>query len=386
MVKEFFYDNFRRPSEAVEAAPNAKPRIKYIDLAKGIAIILVVLYHNNLLTDVPGLTAARMPLYFVLSGLFFKTYSGFFDFLFKKTNNILIPFIFFAFIGFLIAVYLKNLKPVYVLTLIWHRPYLHNTAVWFLICLFWVNILFFIINSCSRGNRWVQLGAVAACGVTGFLLHQRDHYIPFFISTSLSAMPFFYFGMIIRKYLLNMSVSLRTTLLIAASLLIAGVLFSWLRGTPSIEFRLNRYIGHPAEIFFNSLVMVSGLLMLCKAIVWLPVISYFGRYSIIVLGFHTPFMSLLNYLARQGMFHKLGNIEMAAAVLLLCWLIIPLSRRFIPVLTAQSPLLLLPQKGAFSTMLKTLLKTFKTYLMKIKNSICIFKSNFHIICRRPESK
>lgn len=40
----------------------------------------------------------RMPLYYFLSGLFFKTYRGFFDFVLKKINKLLIPFAFFIYL------------------------------------------------------------------------------------------------------------------------------------------------------------------------------------------------------------------------------------------------------------------------------------------------
>ena len=59
-------------------------RIEYIDLAKGFCIMLVVLEHvARPLVDQDTSTAVclnicgtfRMPLYFILSGIFFKDYS-----------------------------------------------------------------------------------------------------------------------------------------------------------------------------------------------------------------------------------------------------------------------------------------------------------------------
>ena len=51
-------------------------RIDFIDLAKGICIFLVVIGHCGAPIDIPGYGIVRMPLYFILSGLFFKTYGG----------------------------------------------------------------------------------------------------------------------------------------------------------------------------------------------------------------------------------------------------------------------------------------------------------------------
>ena len=78
-----------------------KQRIEYIDLAKGICICLVVWNHNcNGFVRTPFYFTAmifRMPLYFFLSGLFFKTYGEFVNFCLRKTNKLFVPFLVFHF-------------------------------------------------------------------------------------------------------------------------------------------------------------------------------------------------------------------------------------------------------------------------------------------------
>ena len=54
-----------------------KKRIDFVDLAKGCCIILVVIGHCGVSKNIPGYEIVRMPLYFILSGLFFKDYGGF---------------------------------------------------------------------------------------------------------------------------------------------------------------------------------------------------------------------------------------------------------------------------------------------------------------------
>lgn len=70
----------------------AKKRIEFIDLAKGICILLIIVGHSGVEVDYPGLSAMRTPLYLTLSGLFFKDYGGFTNILIRKTNKILIPY------------------------------------------------------------------------------------------------------------------------------------------------------------------------------------------------------------------------------------------------------------------------------------------------------
>ena len=85
-----------------------KGRIDFIDLAKGFCIIMVVYYHVYTKVYPPSpidgaISIFRMPLYFFLSGLFFKTYEGFCGFLKRKINKLLIPFLFFSSIVLLLS-------------------------------------------------------------------------------------------------------------------------------------------------------------------------------------------------------------------------------------------------------------------------------------------
>ncbi len=78
-----------------------KQRIEFIDLAKGICIILIVIGHCGVNIGLPGFCAgAVMPWFFIISGLFFKTGTSVTDFVIKKINTVLIPFLFFYFTAY----------------------------------------------------------------------------------------------------------------------------------------------------------------------------------------------------------------------------------------------------------------------------------------------
>lgn len=65
-------------------------RIPFIDTAKGLCIMLVVLYHINTYYNIPEIdivASFHMPLFFLLSGCFYKSYGSFRLFCIKKTNN-----------------------------------------------------------------------------------------------------------------------------------------------------------------------------------------------------------------------------------------------------------------------------------------------------------
>ena len=76
---------------------NQSRRIDFVDLTKGVCIILVVIAHvggafEQLDTN-SMLSCFRMPLYFFISGVFFKSYEGLFGFILRKINKLIIPFL-----------------------------------------------------------------------------------------------------------------------------------------------------------------------------------------------------------------------------------------------------------------------------------------------------
>lgn len=135
-------------------------RIEFIDLAKGICIILVVLLHIVPSANIPELRFIRIPLYFILSGLFFKDYGSFRNFLKKKVNNILIPFLFFYVVSYLIYYIIRLFVPnLYIANAsgildVFTQRNLFNGPLWFLLCLFWTNAYFCIISLIFNKERY----------------------------------------------------------------------------------------------------------------------------------------------------------------------------------------------------------------------------------------
>ena len=138
-----------------------KQRIQYIDLAKGLCILLVVLYHvfkhvHFMPEFVMTISCFRMPLYFFLSGLFFKEYENFIGFFLRKVNKLFIPFAFFYLVtSFAISNLLyyvfgftvegKSVLGLGGLIAFITKEKFANGPIWFLWVLFLVNIYFYIL-------------------------------------------------------------------------------------------------------------------------------------------------------------------------------------------------------------------------------------------------
>lgn len=143
-----------------------KKRLDYIDIAKGIGIILVILGHRNVSQNIKQfIYAFHMPLFFMLSGYLFKYKNqGFGRFIKAKAKSLLVPFLFFTFLAgmlqILINLVFSQNGTVSSLEILLDMFYLRgkvspNVFLWFLMVLFIVEVFFYLflkaINSAGGG-------------------------------------------------------------------------------------------------------------------------------------------------------------------------------------------------------------------------------------------
>ena len=274
-----------------------KERIQYIDLAKGICILLVVLDHISKegyfsagdypLHEVFG--QMRMPLYFILSGFFFKDYAGGIrEFLLRKVNRILIPYLFFIFLFRTVPWLIQSLTSY---SYICAETEATWGPLWFLRCLFFMNVIFAIAFYTIRRitpNTLIQDILLGCCmlviGIAGY--HVGNLHLNF--GTTMTCMPLLWSGYFLNRKLNILQrqipwwwvIGLSVVLFVALHYLYVGENYFY-SNTYSSPLPLLYFAG-----FFGSL----AVLMLSSIIKWLPIISYIGRYSLIVLCTHMAVM------------------------------------------------------------------------------------------------
>lgn len=346
MFSTFFKDSFTPPSVTDCNSANCRKRIEFVDLAKGICIILVILNHyDNVFFFVPNFQALRMPLYFVLSGLFFKDYTPT-AFVTKKINNILIPFAFWLGLAVIWGMLFEDIS----ISAIYDWAYMHNIylnfVLWFLICLFLTNIIFYSLQKILHGlSLTVGVLAVAAIGV---FLGQSEVRLLAWLDTACTGLPFFYLGYSLKSFFLNCNYSKFRILAYAAACLVSAYIIYFAFNNPHISFVRNLIYGHPVLIYINSALMVTGTLMLCMLIKWLPIVSYIGRYSIIPLCVHIPILKMLYALPEMGIEPHVQIAVILVLLLLCCWIAIPICKKYLGYFTAQRPLIYLPESSKSS--------------------------------------
>lgn len=316
--------------------------MQFIDLAKGLCIILVVIHHSRCHFDIPLLQNLRMPLYFALSGMFFKPYgNSLLQSALQKVNKLIVPLLFFTFVGDALIYTLMHLGVVRHFTtlpivsiFIGREPI--NTPLWFLMCLFIDYVIFYFIDTRLRSHV-ARIPIVITCGAIGYLLFHHNIHLPFYLDSALSSMPYYYLGSLLRKFpLLTQKRSRWLDLGMGIVLIAAAKILAHSYGQRhGIDFHFNKMLGTPLHALSISILVVPGALLACKGIGRLPIVSYIGRYSIITLGTHYIIICLIANIEMK-LRGTWGGWHVAGIAIALSLALTPLLVRYAPRLTAQT--------------------------------------------------
>lgn len=288
-------------------------RVEFIDLAKGICISLVVLLH--VYGDLSGtaiqiMNLFRMPLYFVLSGLFFKPYDGLLSFLKKKTNKLLVPFFFTFFFIIVPSTLLLNIKngiePTFE-NLFWGGEGKCSLgidgAAWFLICLYAINFCFYLIYIVTKTNLTGIIMLSLLCGAAGYTLNYYDIYLPLWFDSALTAVPFFLMGYALRSksdFLYRQISTADWFICVFAFMTLLGIhQFNEWQHTGTISYGSNTYDIGMCSLYIGGAAGTCLILIVSKYIKRLPLISYIGRYSIVVLLTHLLYLFIIRNILYQ---------------------------------------------------------------------------------------
>ena len=288
-------------------------RIEYLDIARGIGILLVVLGHNDFGAISPFfhqvIYSFHIPLFFFLSGYFINTSLPFFDYFKKRSHSVLKPYLFTIFLIYFTSVSFEKmgfqtaigriLKSLY-----GTGYYIDWVQLWFLPHLFVVSLYAFIfITVVSKlRNRWVTWGILLATLAVSTLLLRT--FYPFSISVfgkdyALYGLPFSLDLVFLSGFFFLMGNEVRQA---ASEKTFDGIFL--LIGTGIGLIVLNTFFPYRVDIavrvyesfLVNTLEAVLGILFVLafsrqidlraqRLAAWF---KYLGNISIIILLFHVP--------------------------------------------------------------------------------------------------
>lgn len=309
--------------------PNKNTRIEYIDIAKGIGIILVVFGHTLNQHNLPCLyiRSFHMPLFFFISGLCFSfdKYNNSITFINKRCRQIVIPLINFILLSILVSI---SITPQY------YPPELLSQrmpgAMWFLLVLFIAEIIYFFFRKYTK-NIYTIIIFLIINAFIGILLHRENISLPYNISTVFISIFYYGIGNISRRYDLQ---KIHKCLCLPL-LLLPLILVIFTHDTLDLVYN---YMPSCEAIYI--LASLSGLTGIIIFSVYLQNINnkyikntllYLGKNTLIVLCLHTIFINLTNvyihkYISSQTTYLLLQQIVVWTS----CYISIRIINSYLP--------------------------------------------------------
>ena len=289
-------------------------RIEWIDTAKGLGLLLVIIGHLKTPFLASWIYTFHMPLFFILSGFVFSsdkyTFREFFK---KRVNTLVIPYFCLGMVIFLwySGIYYFQDRPAveYGIMLKDFLVQKHYWTIWFLAALFLTEIIYFGIDYLCKGRLLVSTivsSIVAFCGFIWYRLGGEG--IAWNLDVAVIAQFFFHIGYCLRRnmFVTNYVVDgnyLRRVCIILALLVLnvsLGKLCIILSGE-SLDMSIGMY-GNEICTILSAIAGSLSILGLCSMIHnrflnWLGkntmvVFSWHSRIGIVGLGFLYQYYNL----------------------------------------------------------------------------------------------
>ena len=306
-------------------------RIEYLDIAKGIGILFVVLGHNHIKDEYPivyqVVYSFHMPFFFLLSGLFFKPEYNFAELARRRFHSLLRPFIAYMVIVYAASIFFTKIDLPTIFSRIAKALYagpstLEWVPLWFLPHLFLVNLVAFVLVRfvydripflwlrlvLLMGMLWLGATTLATFLDFKFSIFNRPfafYGLPWSADLLLVTTAFFMLGYELRRTVLDNPARMRY---LGWAALAAAVLFVGLHifYDTTIDFYIRSY----GPVIVSTLEALSGsVLILATAkglengpgLVSNP-LKYLGASSIVLLIFH--------YVPQEFLYGKLIDLHL----------------------------------------------------------------------------
>ena len=296
-------------------AEKISPRIAWVDFAKGLVMILVVLGHATVY-DIDlnkFIYVFHMPFFFIMAGflLNLNKWGGVYkNFSLKLFKRLLVPyylanFLWYPFLVAKEACFGHLLKIIFYISPVnqflgifaGHPIFLPLGPLWFLPCLFVAEIIFIrLYNRLAGISTEIFVLAIALSACAGFFLRPLG-YLPFGLNVALIAQIFLLAGILIRRHNIVEGI---TSKLCGGLTLLLVLAFQF---NERVEMSFTTF-GEPL-LFYSGAVAGSLLVMKFSALMTdgriFSLISDCGRQSMMILVLHPLIIELLfNVLVRNN--------------------------------------------------------------------------------------
>ena len=281
----------------------ATNRTKYIDIARGIAILCIILGHQGKYEISKIVFTFHVPIFFFITGYFLNKKQDLSEFIKKKARTLLVPYVCTCVVTILLAVIIEILRGgdnVIKVALEWCYASLYGAgdsyaepfyikqigALWFLLATFWGSIFLRIALNMKKHLRIIF---VLGLFTLGYWTSVHLFWFPFSIQAGCCATLFMYIGYVVKKskdvyYKLPKEAKILGTVFAAAVWVDFMINFQsfWL---------VHCDIGRGIIDIVGCICASYMVLLISKGIekvsnVLSNILSFLGKYSLIVLCIH----------------------------------------------------------------------------------------------------
>ena len=249
----------------------------------------------------------HVPLFFFLSGYVFSTtkYNKFKNFLHKKANGLLIPYLLFSFINYFCFLilhflfvhnigthglenpekYMNLYTPLFgqVFGLYGEKFTIHNEPMWFILCLFLTETAFYFILKFCANYRQISI-ILLISGILGYLYNAYIKFpLPWSLDIVLTALVFFGIGYILKENYIFQKFSHLMNIRYLMLFFILNLLFTMLNHRVDMYHREN---GNFLLFYLAAVAGITMIIILSNLLKKLPVLSFIGINSLIFLSLH----------------------------------------------------------------------------------------------------
>ncbi len=279
-----------------------KIRIGWVDVAKGIAMFLVVLGHNPLPeTWVKIVYCLNVPIFFLMSGYTFRTekYASFWQLAKLLIKRIFVPYIIMNLIAFGVFYWARDMIPdlagakQLLLGMLYgvgdNQSLRFNVPLWFLPCICIVQCMWYFIDRYGKKTKavWVLLSSV----IGYFIFSLVKIRLPWGLDVAFTGLVFFALGNLFYKERIEKALFQLPSILGFVLMMACNVGFNLLNRSASPNVDINSMVfGNYFLFYICSASGCVAIIYLARLLRYSKVLAYVGRNTLWILGLHSLFI------------------------------------------------------------------------------------------------
>ncbi|MEH7415545.1 acyltransferase family protein [Neobacillus drentensis] len=278
-----------------------KKRLDWLDIGKGLGMLLVMLGHADIPTPLKTyIYTFHMPLFFFLSGYLYNKakFPNLKVFLAKRTKSLILPYLTFSIVVYLwflllnhlgLVNYDNNLLTPLLGSVIAERKSIwtvHTGALWFVACLFCTEFLFYFITKVGKTKKLIGF-LLLVSSVIGCIYNKTvGEPLPWNVDVAMISVGFYGAGFLYKEY--NKSFKRFNHLTTFVFLIIVNIVtgyFNYVLTGDRVDF-YNSSLGNIVLFYLSAFSGIGAFVIVVKRMKKNKFLQYIGKNSFVYLAFH----------------------------------------------------------------------------------------------------